>query len=74
MDFFEFKLRSGSAKIARLLDGASRFQKCRNVSRETTAEAIESIEKEWIRHYGIPTRLVVEECGAARSQEMLDWT
>eukprot|EP00959_Pyramimonas_sp_CCMP1952_P342929 7184150-Pyramimonas_sp.AAC.2 len=46
LDFFVFKLRSGSARIARALDGASRFQKCRIVNRETTAEAIKSIEKE----------------------------
>eukprot|EP00959_Pyramimonas_sp_CCMP1952_P423320 8867453-Pyramimonas_sp.AAC.1 len=56
-----------------MLDGASRFQKCRIVARETSAEAIKSIEKAWIKHYGTPTRLVMDECGAARSQEMLDW-
>eukprot|EP00959_Pyramimonas_sp_CCMP1952_P397255 8323639-Pyramimonas_sp.AAC.1 len=40
LDFFEFKLRSGSAKIAHMLVGASRFQECRIVARETSAEAI----------------------------------
>eukprot|EP00959_Pyramimonas_sp_CCMP1952_P298392 6241478-Pyramimonas_sp.AAC.1 len=55
------------------MDEPCRFQKGQVLARETTCEAIKSIEEVWSRHYGTPKTLVMEEYGAACSQEMLDW-
>ena len=72
MDFFKVALRTGSATVAHMIDQASRYQVARLVQTESTEEAIIAFQRGWVRQFGIPRRLLVDEGRAFCSQDMID--
>ena len=68
IDFFKFGVRNTSATIIHIVDQASRFLVARVVTGETAAEAIRALERGWIRQFGSPKRIIVDEGRAFASQ------
>ena len=74
IDFFKVALQSGSAIVAHMVDVASKYQAARLVHGETTEVAIHALEREWIRVFGNPQRLQVDEGRGFCSKDFVDWT
>ena len=74
MDFFKVALQSGSATVAHMIDVASKYQAARVVHGETTTDAIHALEREWVRNFGNPKRLQVDEGRGFCSKDFVDWT
>ena len=60
--------------VMSFVDEATKYQTACLLRGETSADFIRSIEKGWVKHFGLPQSLHTDEGRGWTSQEMVDWT
>ena len=73
-DVMWLKTKDKKIPVMSFLDEATKYQTAILLRGETSADFIRSIEKGWVKHFGLPRQLHTDEGRGWTSQEMVDWT
>ena len=64
---------SGKAMILHVVDTATRFGMARVIEKEQGPDIAQALERLWIRPFGIPSKICMDEGRANCSQELIRW-
>ena len=73
-DVMWVKIDDKKFPVMSFVDEATKYQTACLLRGETSADFIRSIEKGWVKHFGLPQSLHTDEGRGWTSQEMVDWT